>query len=162
MKKAVLIFASAILCLSMAACSKGGDNTEAPHEHISTGEWDCDLETHWQVCECGQHMNSNVHNVEDDTCKGCGATFFEYDYDRDDMVKTVVTLYKSDSESYRRIGYSSEKIIVDDWRWDASTLTKVHLYLDVHGFVVENFIYIIFKKINYIIRMSTNPYFLKS
>lgn len=89
MKKLALIFACALLCLSMVACggdadvddaeetkaedaAKDTDKAKDDHVHKASAEYDRDYKEHWNVCECGKKVNKAKHKLDDEGfCSEC-------------------------------------------------------------------------------------------
>lgn len=76
-KKCLLIaFICVIMCGVLCACNgKKGSS----HTHESQGDWDRDGKTHWEMCECGEKVNSAKHKLDDlGVCTVCGSEVFDY------------------------------------------------------------------------------------
>ena len=73
MKKRYLAILVASLMILLAAC--GGNS----HTHAASHEWICDLEQHWQTCECGELINTAVHTLHEGFCTGCGCEIASFE-----------------------------------------------------------------------------------
>ena len=82
------------ICLLCAACGGGKEQTEPAtgqketilptevlscYAHAPMEGWHCDLENHWQLCDCGEKMNEGAHTVTDFVCTVCGAEIIPFD-----------------------------------------------------------------------------------
>ena len=78
MKKRYLAIPVISLMILLTAC--GGN-----HVHSPSGGWICDPEQHWQVCECGEPINTAAHTLHEGFCTDCGCEIAFYE----DGSKTV-------------------------------------------------------------------------
>ncbi len=106
MKKTALLLAGLLLCAAATSCelsdhdpsdtsdtaaqteSAVSTESEAPetdtqpaHTHTATGEWECNVTEHWQLCaEDGERMNVEAHSLgEVPLCSVCRRTILAYE-----------------------------------------------------------------------------------
>lgn len=88
----LVLAACAVTATLLSGCAIG-------HTHQASGEWQMDLNNHWQACtECGKKVEKGAHAIdESEICTVCGAVLMDFgDYkslrqynEHDDPVKTV-------------------------------------------------------------------------
>lgn len=65
-KRTLLLPLAGLLVLSvLSGCGK--------HKHTPGDAWERDAVNHWQLCECGETLNPEPHQTENDLCTVCGS-----------------------------------------------------------------------------------------
>lgn len=72
MKKQLFAILLVSFAIVLTACS-------GSHTHAASGGWSCDLENHWQTCECGEQINTAAHTLEEGFCTDCGCEIAIYE-----------------------------------------------------------------------------------
>ena len=85
-----MILVVSLLCASCNGGKKQTEQTPGQQEIVQPTEvlscyahapmegWDCDLENHWQQCDCGETLNESAHTVVDFVCTVCGAEIISF------------------------------------------------------------------------------------
>lgn len=118
MKKS-LFYALLICTALLTACSTPeGTTTEPPtpdsaetHTHTSAGDWVCDFDNHWRICECGEKIDKAAHTLEHVNCTVCGSEVVLWE----DGTKEV-TVYNSHGDNIQFTSYASDGSVVTDER----------------------------------------------
>lgn len=107
MKKAMTkIFGCALAASVLAGCSAG-------HTHASTEGWELNAKEHWQVCECGEALNTADHTLDEySMCSVCGAEVWNYGDGAD------VYLYSAYGDPVRMTSYDADGNVTSDQRYE--------------------------------------------
>lgn len=81
------ILISCLLALVMLAACSGGENTGSEetgettlHTHTALEGWEWNGTEHWNLCDCGEKVDSAAHNLgEDMLCVDCGVEIWDFD-----------------------------------------------------------------------------------
>jgi len=105
---------SLLLLALLTACS-GSNNSSTDageaHTHTAGEEWDRDLTTHWNLCACGEVMNTAEHTLEEDVCSVCGSEIWAYDDGSGDIYN-----YDANGNLLRTTSYNNIGTLTSDFR----------------------------------------------
>lgn len=131
----VLLICTALL----AACSKPDEtitvdlitpDSSENHSHASSGDWVCDFDSHWRLCECGVEMDKGVHTPEHVNCTTCGSQIVVWeDGSRE------VTVYNDHGDNIQFTSYAPDGSVVNDERLtfvydDKGNMSSMEAYLN--------------------------------
>ena len=78
------------------------DSSET-HTHVSDGDWVCDFNSHWHLCECGEEMGKGAHTLEHVNCTVCGSEIVVWE----DGSKEV-TVYNDHGDNIQFTSYAPD------------------------------------------------------
>jgi len=134
----------ALVLTALTAC--GGDSQSQPHTHAATGSWYRNGTEHWQVCECGEELNWEAHQLDEmGNCAVCSSEIWDFGdgsfdvYTHDEHDEWVLyTSYAADgsvlSEQSRELEYDADGNLVHEKCYEGDRLTDDNQYvLDADG-----------------------------
>ena len=117
------LFSALLLCAALlTACSKPDESItvdviapDSPevHTHVSSGDWICDFDSHWRLCECGEEMDKGEHTLEQVNCTVCGSEIVVWE----DGSKEV-TVYNDHGDNIQFTSYAPDGSVEIDERLD--------------------------------------------
>ena len=138
---------SALLCiglLCLGACSKNeapgaaAQPTTDAHVHTAAGNWERNPKIHWQLCECGEKINEEAHNIQDSRCEICNSDIWDFG----DFIN--IDTYYGEGDSYISTSFDLDGNILSETKceceYDADgNLIKQSYWYD--GFCAESTFY---------------------
>ena len=105
------------------------DSSET-HTHVSDGDWVCDFNSHWHLCECGEEMDKGAHTLEHVNCTVCGSEIVVWE----DGSKEV-TVYNDHGDNIQFTSYAPDGSVETDERLDfvyddAGNMISMEAYLN--------------------------------
>ena len=104
--KRLFSFALAVaMAASLTACAE-------KHTHSAEG-WELNAREHWQMCECGESINTAAHSLDENSkCSVCGAEIWDFG----DFVD--VHTYTQYGDSLRITSYDADGNVTSDLRYE--------------------------------------------
>lgn len=100
------IFPSVLAAAVLTACSP-------KHTHAPAEGWELNAKEHWQLCECGEAMNTAAHTLDENSlCSVCGAEIWDFGDSVD------VHTYTQYGDPLRSTSYDADGSITSDLRYE--------------------------------------------
>ena len=128
------IFTRIVPCVLMAVLL-----TACGHSHSAVGGWEVNAKEHWQVCECGESLNTGAHTLsEESVCTVCGAEIWDFG----DFVD--VSTYTEQGDPLHMTSYDADGNVLSDmlyeYEYDADGNKLSHKYYG-DGVLMEEAVY---------------------
>lgn len=106
MKKLFSFILAAAMAASLTACAP-------KHTHTPTEGWELNAKEHWQLCECGETINTAAHAPDESSrCSVCGAEIWDFG----DFVD--VNTYNEYGDILRMTSYDANGNVIGDLRYE--------------------------------------------
>lgn len=145
MKKRTVLATLLTGALALAALTACGGDSQT-HTHAATGSWYRNGTEHWQVCECGEKLNWEAHQLDEaGNCAVCSSEIWDFGdgsfdvYTHDEHNEWVhYTSYAADGsvleERTRELEYDADGNLVHEKCYEGDRLTDDNQYmLDADG-----------------------------
>lgn len=106
MKKLFSFALAVVMAASLTACAE-------KHTHAPAEIWELNAKEHWQLCECGEAMNTAAHTLDDiGVCSVCGAEIWDFGDSVD------VYTYTQYGDPLRITSYDADGNVTSDLRYE--------------------------------------------
>ena len=87
--------------------------TACGHTHSAADGWERNAKEHWQICECGESVNTAAHTLdENNVCTGCGSEIQDFGDFMD------VSTYTEQGDPLHMTSYDADGNVLSDMRYE--------------------------------------------
>ena len=84
------------------------------HTCQAEGSWQVDLNNHWKLCRCGEIVDAQAHEMEENVCAVCSAEIFSNDFTGD----TYLWMYDENGMVLSELLYSADGTLRSSLSWE--------------------------------------------
>lgn len=84
------------------------------HTCQAEGSWQVDLNNHWKLCQCGEIVDAQAHEMEENVCTVCSAEIFSNDFTGD----TYLWMYDENGMVLSELLYSADGTLRSSLSWE--------------------------------------------
>ena len=84
------------------------------HTCQAEGSWQVDLNNHWKLCRCGEIVDAQAHEMEENVCTVCSVEIFSNDFTGD----TYLWMYDENGMVLSELLYSADGTLRSSLSWE--------------------------------------------